>query len=91
MKMKEITIPLSSGRRLNQAEIVVVMPDSAETEHFRIETIPLPENTGNEGSRNRVEQLRRFLSEYSRKWELIQLLDSPKNAGYARMLYRKIQ
>jgi len=81
--MNEICIPLNTAPECTRAEIEVRLYDNGKQIRFRLECLKLKEQ---DNSEDRVIQIRNFIKTYSDRWELLQILDTPKGCGYVQLL-----
>jgi hypothetical protein len=86
--MKEICIPLTNIADNKYAEVDVRMPDEGKTWHYRIESLELGE-TSTSDTMAKVKQIQHFINSYNSRWELLQIMDTPKDATYIQLLYRE--
>ena len=87
--MNEICIPLDTIPEGTRADVKIHLHDTGKEIHFRLECLKLEELGEKENPEHRVNQIREFINTYSDRWELLQILDTPKGCGYVQLLYRE--
>jgi len=94
--MKEISIPIPGFRENDIAEIEVRPSGKSITYNYRIESFKweaedeLPGRQDEvSGSLARIHRLKKAISEYDQRWELIQIYTPSHNSGFIQVLYRK--
>lgn len=88
--MTEICIPLNAVPECRRADVEVRIPDSGKILHYRLECFQFTAGKKPEQLRDRADQIKQFIGSYSSEWELLQIMDAPKDAGYVQFLYREI-
>jgi len=88
--MKEVCIPLDRINEADRTELEVKDSKNNRVQRYRIESVDMT-GTGDSdrASQDRFSKLQLYISNYTRNWELIQILDSGEGAKYIHLLYRK--
>jgi hypothetical protein len=90
--MKEICIPFTYICDNEHAEVEVRVPGTGKIWKYRVEPLQLAaEPEASSMDSGRINGLKRFISNYSKNWELIQIIGANENSGNIHMLYREKQ
>jgi len=88
--MTEICIPLNALPQCRRANVEVSIPESGKILRYRLECFQFTTDRRPEQLGDRADQIKKFIGSYSSEWELLQIMDAPKDAGYVQFLYREI-
>ncbi len=97
--MKEICIPVPGFGEDQIADVTLTVGDKKVCYSYRVESFPWiieqlqkDEDSPDENEHATPEQimnLRKYLGEYDKGWELIQILTPSRGASHIQVLYRK--
>jgi hypothetical protein len=97
--MKDLSIPIPALAEGGQADVHVTIDGKKIEYYFKIEAFPwdrndeLHEQHADELQKSlaRITRLKNVINNYSKEWELIQILNPSENAKFMQVLYRKKQ
>jgi hypothetical protein len=88
--MKEISLPYTGIDDSDQVEVTVRNCTSKVEWQYRIESLKLEnEDAKGRSKYGRIERLSKYIREYDKCWELLNIFNTEKPDGCIHLLYRK--